>query len=103
MAENLERTCRACGCTEPNACINHVDGACWWVEPDLCSHCKLTAAALGSKILVAHDLESELVTIDIRHAVQLQKMTSWLLRLPTTTVVDQIKASVDALLLRASR
>ena len=31
-------SCRACGCTEDNACV--VDGQpCWWVEPDLCSAC----------------------------------------------------------------
>ncbi len=31
-------SCRACGCTEDNACV--VDGQpCWWAEPDLCSAC----------------------------------------------------------------
>ena len=53
-----ERTCRACGCTQHNACVNHVDGACWWISEDLCSHCQLTAAALGAKITVADDLGS---------------------------------------------
>ena len=96
-----ERTCRACGCTDSHACINHVDGPCWWVADDLCSHCQLTAAALGAKITVAHDLGSELVTLEVRHAQQLQKMTTWLLDLPTTTVVDQVYAGVQALLAKA--
>lgn len=32
-------TCRVCGCTENQACYSHNHGTCWWVEPDLCSHC----------------------------------------------------------------
>lgn len=95
------RTCRACGCTETCACVNDVDGPCWWVGEDLCSHCQLTAAALGAKILVAHDLDSAAVVIELRHATQLQKMTTHLLGLPTMTVVDQVHAGVKALLARA--
>jgi hypothetical protein len=34
-----ERFCRECGCTQFNACVHPEHGACWWVEPDLCSHC----------------------------------------------------------------
>lgn len=34
--EELDGTsCRACGCTENNAC----DGGCTWAEEDLCSRC----------------------------------------------------------------
>ena len=33
-------TCRVCGCWEYAACWDDERGACWWVEPDLCSHCK---------------------------------------------------------------
>ena len=36
-----ERACRVCGCTEYNACSHPEHGRCWWVEGDLCSHCKL--------------------------------------------------------------
>ena len=31
--------CRKCGCTSSHACEHPDFGACWWVEPDLCSHC----------------------------------------------------------------
>ncbi len=34
------RFCRECGCTDFDACVHPEHGACWWVEPDLCSHCK---------------------------------------------------------------
>lgn len=33
--------CRVCGCTDDHACSEAGLGACWWVEPDLCSHCFL--------------------------------------------------------------
>lgn len=33
------RRCRICGCTQDHACVDPDHGACWWVEPDLCSHC----------------------------------------------------------------
>ncbi|MBN9078227.1 MAG: hypothetical protein BGN87_06415 [Rhizobiales bacterium 65-79] len=32
------RACRVCGCTDMAACVT-ADGACYWVEPDLCSAC----------------------------------------------------------------
>jgi hypothetical protein len=35
-----ERACRECGCTEFNACRHPDHGNCWWVKPDLCSHCE---------------------------------------------------------------
>ncbi|MFY0638678.1 hypothetical protein [Maricaulis maris] len=38
------RTCRACGCWEMDACWDEEHGACWWIEPDLCSHCQETPA-----------------------------------------------------------
>jgi hypothetical protein len=34
------RRCRQCGCSEEDACIHPDHGNCWWVEEDLCSHCK---------------------------------------------------------------
>ena len=33
--------CRECGCTDQQACLDDEFGACWWVEPDLCSHCQM--------------------------------------------------------------
>lgn len=35
-----EQICLKCGCTENNACISPEFGPCWWVEENLCSHCK---------------------------------------------------------------
>ncbi|HEX3539613.1 MAG TPA: hypothetical protein VHT75_04140, partial [Acidimicrobiales bacterium] len=35
------RSCRACGCTDAEAC----DGGCSWVEDDLCSECLDTPRA----------------------------------------------------------
>jgi hypothetical protein len=37
----LVRTCRNCGCCEDRAC----KGGCSWVEPDLCSKCRLGAVS----------------------------------------------------------
>ncbi len=34
-ADSIVRVCRACGCTDAEAC----DGGCTWVEDDLCSAC----------------------------------------------------------------
>lgn len=34
-----EPVCRVCGCWEFDACCDDERGPCWWVEPDLCSHC----------------------------------------------------------------
>ena len=33
--------CRICRCWDLDACWNEDLGACWWVKPDLCSHCAL--------------------------------------------------------------
>jgi hypothetical protein len=34
------RTCRVCGCTDDRACVDEEIGPCWWIEADLCSHCR---------------------------------------------------------------
>ncbi len=39
-AEPAPQACRTCGCTDHNACVSPLRGACWWVEDDLCSHCE---------------------------------------------------------------
>lgn len=36
--------CRGCGCTDDRACVGE-NGACWWVESDLCSACASTPPA----------------------------------------------------------
>lgn len=33
------RTCRECGCTEDNACVDSQGRPCHWVAEDLCSAC----------------------------------------------------------------
>ena len=45
-------TCRKCGCWEYGACWDAINGACWWVEEDLCSRC----AGLEGGIVVVADL-----------------------------------------------
>jgi hypothetical protein len=35
------KTCRVCGCSDFDACIHEEHGNCYWIEKDLCSHCKL--------------------------------------------------------------
>lgn len=32
-------TCRICGCTDADACVDDDGWPCSWVEPDLCSSC----------------------------------------------------------------
>lgn len=41
------RSCRVCGCTDQDAsvCIAATGETCWWVEPDLCSRCRIEAHA----------------------------------------------------------
>lgn len=53
------RACRVCGCTEHSACVDENKGNCWWVAPDLCSHCEDKAsidaqATPGEDSVVAH-------------------------------------------------
>ncbi len=42
-----EQRCRVCGCSQDHACIDDEHGPCWWVEPDLCSHCGEPAIVAG--------------------------------------------------------
>ena len=38
---DIERTCRVCGCTNDNCCIDKTNGEhCHWVEYDLCNQCQ---------------------------------------------------------------
>lgn len=34
-----ERYCSECGCAQFDACTHPEHGNCWWVGPNLCSHC----------------------------------------------------------------
>lgn len=40
LTEPAERVCRVCGCSDNDACYHDDYGNCYWVEKDLCSHCK---------------------------------------------------------------
>lgn len=46
-ADHVARRCRVCGCTDGLACFDLDHGACWWIEPDLCSHCGEPAIVAG--------------------------------------------------------
>ena len=47
MVKNSKiRTCRVCGCTDQSACFNEDMGFCWWVGPELCSHCDPETVAI---------------------------------------------------------
>lgn len=48
FVESEMPTCRECGCWEYAACWDDEQGACWWVDDDLCSHCAngVTGAAM---------------------------------------------------------
>ena len=43
--KSLVRKCRACGCTEHNACYKPNLGPCHWVEENLCSQCTASTGA----------------------------------------------------------
>lgn len=46
-AQMAPRTCRVCGCTDSTACVDD-RGPCWWVETDLCSHCRPSGGCGGT-------------------------------------------------------
>lgn len=39
LLQPMQGVCRVCGCTQNNPCYHPKHGYCYWVEPDLCSHC----------------------------------------------------------------
>jgi len=47
ITRTTPRKCRICGCTDNRACMSS-RGPCYWVEPDLCSGCVVTASVLES-------------------------------------------------------
>ena len=53
----IQQVCRECGCTDRFGCQSDEAGPCWWVEDDLCSHCKsgieCDRAAREERILAA--------------------------------------------------
>ncbi len=48
LPSRLGQVCRACGCSERDACIDAATGfACSWADADLCSHCVAAAGSEG--------------------------------------------------------
>lgn len=37
---NEDQKCRKCGCTQEDSCVDKKGNPCYWVEPNLCSHCR---------------------------------------------------------------
>lgn len=73
--------CRICGCWEMAACWDDQIGACWWVEPDLCSHCRNVAISAererdawpsrkGRRCMTATSNQDSLLPLQIRGELQ---------------------------------
>lgn len=54
--DGSQRQCRVCHCTQDRACVDPEHGACWWVEPDLCSHCSEPAIVAAEFDRLKHDV-----------------------------------------------
>ena len=56
----MDGTCRVCGCTDVNACLDDGTGsACHWVQPDLCSTCTICSGCSENgmrRVLAARNL-----------------------------------------------
>lgn len=63
-----DRQCRICSCTQNAACMDEEHGACWWVEPDLCSHCVQYIEAAGE--LNAQELQTIAAQVFRREKVE---------------------------------
>ena len=49
-------TCRVCGCTEDNACINGLGQTCSWASPGMCSFCAEDLAHTIPAVVPASEL-----------------------------------------------
>ena len=56
------QSCRVCGCTDFNACIEADGFPCCWVEKDLCSACAFFAQGDRVVLLEAEDFSGKEVT-----------------------------------------
>lgn len=73
--EHPRRACRACGCTELDACA-HPDGrACHWVAPDLCSACANTIAEVMLAIDVTDRQAEDFLRVLVAHEAARRGMT----------------------------
>lgn len=52
-------SCRVCGCTDFNACIETDGFPCCWVEDDLCSSCAYFAQGDSVVLLEAEDISGK--------------------------------------------
>jgi len=77
-----QRTCRHCGCTEHNACVDDERGACSWASANQCAHCvdsldlfTQLVTNTGPRVQIsAPDAEVGEILVPIHHAEQLLKM-----------------------------
>ncbi|MDE0165218.1 MAG: hypothetical protein OXL36_08995 [Bryobacterales bacterium] len=56
------RSCRVCGCSDLDACIEPDGFPCCWVESDLCSACAFFAQGDGVVLLEAEEFSGKEVT-----------------------------------------
>jgi hypothetical protein len=64
------RACRVCGCTQERACVDPEHGCCWWVEPDLCSHC-------GEPAIVAAEYDRLLAELSPEESAFQHRLLAW--------------------------
>lgn len=65
LSQPMQGVCRVCGCTQSNPCYHPKYGYCFWVEPDLCSHCaSVEEGGLG----IHDDPETEHCVNDLSNA-----------------------------------
>ena len=53
------RRCRVCGCYDLDACVHEKHGNCYWVENDLCSHCKFYPGQAKRYSVIIHEEEKK--------------------------------------------
>jgi hypothetical protein len=61
---DASRQCRVCHCTDELVCLTE-DGACHWIEPDLCSAC--AGVAIAHEILEERFRQSEEEGYSVAH------------------------------------
>lgn len=86
-----EATCRMCGCSENDACVDDERGACSWAEPGLCSHCDDTIKVVAGLARGVSRFGAEHCVLSPYHMLQLDKMLQHQL-VPTHTPVGLVRA-----------
>lgn len=67
FAKSFRLRCRVCGCSDYDACWHDLLGACWWVQPDLCSHC-----ARGLRCKRDSEIAAEIEAVEQEHQRRLR-------------------------------